>query len=128
MAMIGKIFPSTYVSAGDLKGDTTVTIDRVNDTEVVDEKTGETAPIVYFVGTKKGWRLNQTNAKTVVKITGEPNTDDWGGHKITLFPTQTDMKGEQVACIRVRLKTVDNRPDVPATGPVDDDLDDEIPW
>jgi hypothetical protein len=36
------------------------------------------------------------------KITGKSDSDEWAGYKVELYPTQTQMRGETVDCIRIR--------------------------
>jgi hypothetical protein len=50
----------------------------------------------------KKFGLNVTNAMTITELYG-PETDDWIGRYITLFPTKTrDQSGNWVDCIRLR--------------------------
>ena len=95
---IGQIFPSKYVSSGDLNGeDITVTIQRAR----IDEIEGEDCLMLSFEGRKKDFVVNKTNAKSIAKLHGD-ETDDWIGKQITLYQTQTEYKGEMVDCIRIR--------------------------
>lgn len=48
--------------------------------------------------------LNKTNAQTIAKVLGSPETDDWRGKRITLYPTTCQAFGETVDCVRVRDK------------------------
>ena len=75
--------------------------------EVVGE---DTALVCYFQGAKKGLVLNKTNANTIAELYG-PQTENWHGRVITLFPTQVDYQGRQVPAIRVRTQ----RPAGPVT-------------
>jgi len=98
MVNINDLFPSKYVKASDLKGrDVEVTI-RTVEVEKIDE---DERPVLYFQGMDKGLVLNRTNANSIAKLHGG-EVSKWAGKTITLFPTETDFKGEQVACIRVR--------------------------
>jgi hypothetical protein len=45
--------------------------------------------------------LNKTNAKTIAQLYGNKPAL-WAGKLITLYPTQTEMAGDTVDCIRVR--------------------------
>lgn len=45
--------------------------------------------------------LNATNRKTIQQLYGN-RPQDWVGKLITLYPSQTDMAGQTVDCIRVR--------------------------
>jgi len=96
---MNQAFPSDYLKASDLKGaDITVTMDRVE----MHELGSEEKPILYFKGTDKGLVLNKTNTRTIMDIYG-PESQEWAGNKIVLFPTQTDFQGRQVQCIRVKI-------------------------
>jgi hypothetical protein len=93
------MFPSKYVACGDLRGmDVPVRIARI---DMEDVSNGDLKPIVYFVGMKKGLVLNRTNAKRIATMHG-PETNGWLGKDITLYPSETEFKGETVPCIRVR--------------------------
>ncbi len=95
---INDAFPSNYVKCCDLQGrDVTVTINKV-----VMEKLGDDdKPVIYFQGTYKGLALNKTNASRIGNMLGL-DTDQWLGQVITLYPTETEFRGDIVACIRVR--------------------------
>lgn len=133
MPNINDVFPSRYVQASDLQGrDHDLTIERFEMEQMAD---GETCPVIYFKGHGKGLVLNKTNGRTIAGLYG-PNTDHWLGRPITLFPTQTDFQGRQVACIRVRMHApnasdghsdLDVPPppadaDAPAENPADDNF------
>jgi hypothetical protein len=99
---IGKVFPSRYLKVADLKGkDVTAMIKEVK-LEAVG-KGQDSKPVAYFKGTDKGLVLNITNSKRIAAIAGSEDTDDWTGHKVTLYPTETEFQGDVVECIRVRL-------------------------
>ncbi len=51
---------------------------------------------------KKCLPLNLTNFDAVVAITGEDDSDNFPGHKLELYPTQTEMRGKMTDCIRIR--------------------------
>lgn len=108
---ISEAFPSKYVSAAELQGqDVTVAMSHVVMEEVDDN---EPRPVLYFQGMSKGLVLNRTNATTIADMYGD-DTDGWAGRPITVFPTQTEFRGKQVACIRVRI----NKPVVQAAQPM----------
>ena len=46
--------------------------------------------------------LNKTNATTVADALG-PVTENWMGHRVTLFAVWTDFKGKQVQGMRLRM-------------------------
>jgi hypothetical protein len=96
--------PSKYLKAGDLDGHPClvtikgVAVERMND--------GKKAPVATFVeavgGEHKGFVLNVTNCKSIESISGSKDTDNWKGTHIVIYPTETEMGGERVDCVRVR--------------------------
>lgn len=102
-----------FMFAFDLGGvDRTVTIEKVTAGELT--STGgkrSKKPLAYFKESKSGkpLALNATNCKAIAAMYGN-DTDGWQGKRITLYPTQTQMGGETVDCIRVR-------PGIPADKP-----------
>ena len=98
---INDAFPSNYLKASDLKGtQAVVTIDRVDFEEGGRDK--EEKPVIYFVGKTKGVVLNKTNSRKITEIIGSAMTEEWQGHAIVLYPTETEFAGEMVECIRVK--------------------------
>ena len=92
-------FSGSWLKAADLRGqDVPVTIDRIER----EEFGGDPKMVIYFLGKERGLVLNKTNAMTIAQQHGD-ETDGWAGKQITLFPTQTDFQGKQVACLRIRL-------------------------
>jgi hypothetical protein len=92
------------LAAHDLDGrDVTITIERVVGGEVRGENNKKNKkPIAHIKGKTKKLALNVTNCKTIEQLVGTPDPAEWGGLRITLFPTTTDMGGKTVECIRVR--------------------------
>ena len=104
---LNDIYPSQTLKAEDLKGqDCTV---KIAGYESVSFDAGPKL-VLSFVGTDKTLVCNKTNSQTVAGFYGT-NLENWIGKEITLFPTQTEYAGKQVACIRVRLQP----PQPPAT-------------
>ena len=147
MPTITNIFPSKYLSAADLQNkDVVVTIDRVEMEEFDDNGRKVTKPVVYFQESAKAMIFNKTNATTVADITGQANTDNWGGAQICLYSTMVQFGAKMTEAIRVKrppdLTVVPTlspplRPTQDtvsaeatsasaATAQFDDDLDDEI--
>jgi hypothetical protein len=101
MPNINESFPSNYLKASDLQGrPVVVTIKEIKFESVGREK--DMKAVVYFVGKDKGIVLNKTNAKKITEITGSPLTEEWEGHAIVIYPTETEFAGETVECIRVK--------------------------
>jgi hypothetical protein len=98
------VFPSKFLKAEDLDADITVTIHDVSMEEFKgrEGKPDEQKAVAYFVELEKGLVINKTNWKTLVEVTGEEDTDNWKGHKITLCVIDVDSFGDVVAAIRVK--------------------------
>jgi hypothetical protein len=107
---MSEAFPSKWLKAADLAGDTPVTIKGFKQGKPYDD--GKPAYELSFVELDKTLGLNRTNWKTIEKLHGE-DTDDWTGKRITVYPTEVEFQGEQIMGIRVRL-TVPKDPHAPA--------------
>jgi len=95
-------FPSKYLKASDLNGeDLVATIDEVVEEEVGREK--KKKPVLYFRGKVKPLILNGTNFDSVVLVTGEEDSDEWPGEKITMFSTEVPFGDKMVDAIRIRV-------------------------
>lgn len=57
---------------------------------------------MYFDESDKGLVLNQVNGNMIEKICGDSETNEWSGKRVVLYATETEFRGQQVACIRVR--------------------------
>lgn len=82
--------------------DVTDTIVKVTAGAVGQKK--QKKPLIYLEHApgKKAFVANATNCKTISKILGTANVEEWVGQRITIFATTTEMAGETVDCIRVR--------------------------
>jgi len=112
MVNVNEVFPSKYLTAEDLQSrDHRLTISDVA-SETFDGQPGKPAStklVVFFKGKKKGFVMNKTNSRTLADAYG-PETDDWRGQDVIVFPTFVDFQGRQVAAIRCRVPTArDNR-------------------
>lgn len=102
---INNAFPSKYLKSGDITDeDMVLTISHVEIENVGQGGDTELKPIVYFTETDKGLVLNKTNAATIAKVVGTPETDGWPGKKIALFATEVDFQGKQTLALRVRIR------------------------
>ena len=123
------MFDRKYIGAWDLVDragkpyDVTARIARVVREELMNEKKKTSnKPIVYFEKAARGFALNKTNMKIIMGMYG-PNTDDWIGKLITMFPTKAQFGSETVDAIRVRPRIPQGRETPPApTPPVDDEM------
>lgn len=119
-------FPSKYLSADDLDGrEITVTIESA-DMEEVGQK-NEPKLVLSFRGKQKRMVVNRTNAKTIEKVLGSDETDDWIGQRIIIGPREVEFQGDMVLALRVSLKkpgqTVPPAKQKPTAPPPTDDLD-----
>ncbi len=94
-----EMFPSKYVSAGEIDDAITVTIDRVTMEEVGEDRSD--LPVVHFSDYPKGLVLNKTNTKKIASLHGT-DTEDWADKQVKLVRSETSYKGEEVECVRVR--------------------------
>jgi hypothetical protein len=96
-------FPSEYLAAFDLQGDDFLV--EISKVEMEDLRTiqGGTKKklVLSFKGAKKRMVCNKTNATAIAKLYG-PETKEWVGKTITLFPTQVEAFGEIVEAIRCK--------------------------
>lgn len=134
---INNSFPSNYLKAADLQNKTVKLTIRT----VIEEKMGsDIRPVLYFQGKDKGMVLNKTNAMTIAQMFG-PETDNWNGGTIEVFPAFVDYQGKQVQGLRVRMPVQQQAPAArPAAAPprqpapadagggYDNGFDDDIPF
>lgn len=117
MAHIKSFFDYKYIGAWSLKGrDVTVQIRKVDRVTLRNRQGADVKPVIYFDGSDKGFACNKTNAEAIVSMYG-PETDEWIGKRITLYPTQTQVGNKMTDCIRVR-------PQKPSTKTKAEKLDD----
>lgn len=93
------IFPSKYLSAGDLPDEgMTLTIKEITIERMQD---GAEKPIASFAERGvKDMIINVTKWNTLAKLYGD-ESDDWHGKKIAVRPGEVKFKGEMVACIDI---------------------------
>ena len=96
---INDLFPSNYLKADDLQGhEVECQIESVK----LEDLNGERKLVLYFRDRKKGLVLNKTNTQVLGASYG-PETDDWFGRKVVVYPDQTPFQGKLVPCLRVRV-------------------------
>jgi hypothetical protein len=79
-----------------------VTIEAIRMEEIGRDK--QTKPVLYFEEAGTGLILNKTNARTIARLLGTEEFDDWIGKTIKLYRTEVDFQGEMVESIRVRSR------------------------
>lgn len=98
------MFPSKYVKAADLGGrQVTLVIASVAIADLEgSDGTSKQKGVVTFENAKKAWILNRTCAEACKLMWGK-DTDDWIGHKITLYAQKMadPFGGGEIEAIRV---------------------------
>ena len=105
-------FLSQYITAAELVGKSpTLTINKVTLEQVESMKMGDDDSggkmkdkiVIYFAESKSGcgWFLNRINAEAIKEMWGR-ETNDWLGHKITLFTQQVRVGKKMEPGIRVK--------------------------
>jgi hypothetical protein len=103
---VNEFFESKYVSNPNLKGrPVTVTISAVQVETLQNGNTTEKKGVVYFSDASKGLVLNRVNCDVISAAFG-PETNNWIGRQITLYPDMTQFQGRPTACIRIRIPGV----------------------
>jgi hypothetical protein len=102
MATKNDVFPSRYLKAADLDEPIVLTVSEAPLEELKYQERAEKKVVMYFKQTNKVFPLNKVNWDSMEKITGKSDSDDWAGCKVELYPTQTEMSGETVDCVRIR--------------------------
>jgi hypothetical protein len=103
MATREEMFPSKHLKCADLEGKSVVVEIEKARTETLKALNGtaDIKTVLYFKGGSKDLPLNRTNWDSCAAICG-PDSDDWAGHKIELYPDKTTMGNKIVDCIRIR--------------------------
>lgn len=113
---LAELYPSKYLKAADLEGDTTVVMEGVK-TETLKKKDGsEEDKPVLLLNEQKPLVMNVTNANAIASIYGS-ETDDWIGKEVVLYAVEVTAFGETTEAIRVRNKAwMDKRKAKPGNG------------
>jgi hypothetical protein len=102
---INDAYPSKYLKASDLpdEGAEAYTIEGTEIEEIGRDR--EKKPVIHFEETDKGLVCNKTNARSIARLLGSDDFDDWIGHKIYLYRAEVEFQGDMVEAIRVKSKT-----------------------
>jgi len=119
-------FPGKYLRADDVEDEPILTIKDLQVEEVGPKK--EEKYILYFREEPKGLVLNKTNWKTIDKILGTDDTDEWFGKKIQLYSGTAQFQGEEVDAIRVRTNKGKKLAAAAALPAAEEEYDDKIPF
>lgn len=102
---LDQMFPRRYASGEDLQGRAVMVTIEIVQAETMRPGQGrpeETKYVLYTVEGKKGIILSRELAKQIAQITGESDTDNWPGKKITVYPQPMTVGGRPVVAIRAR--------------------------
>jgi hypothetical protein len=108
-------FGSSFLRTEDLNGeDLTVTIDTIEMQEIRNPDGGGTEgkPVLKFLDYPKSVILNNINWTSIETAYG-PESDDWYGKAIVIFPTQTQFGNRVVPCMRIRVPEAAPKETVP---------------
>lgn len=81
-----------------------VTIDFVEQEEVVSTDGKMEVCIVAHLAGEKPLILNKTNCKAISRLLGTPYIEEWSGHRITLAVQRVKAFGEETDAVRVKPK------------------------
>jgi hypothetical protein len=108
------------LQVSDLDAPIVATIKSVSSENVGSGEDAELKLVVRFKEPDiKAVVLNLTRAEAIETIVGDPDTDRWAGHRITLTKGMTRYQGKRVACIAIEKPTV-------AAAPAPSALQDEV--
>jgi hypothetical protein len=108
---LNEMFPHKYATGEDLAGKAvTVTITRIVAERM---RPNQASPevekfVIYFQETKRGVVLGRPLAKQIAQITGQDDTDNWPGHKVTLYPEAVTVAGVNRVAIRAKAASNGN--------------------
>jgi hypothetical protein len=95
-----QLFPSRWLKANDIAPDgEEVTIRSVTIEQVGQNR--ETKPVVAFEELDRALVCNRTNFSSIADLTGEPDTDNWPGHRVKLVRVHVPFGSKNVEAIRI---------------------------
>jgi hypothetical protein len=120
---IKELFPRKYANGSDLNGKPyTFTVRTVQLESIqLPGKPAENKPVIYFQEAHRGIILTRALAEQVAEILASPDTDNWQGRKVTIFPLPMRVAG--VDRIAIRARAAANGPSIPPAELQDDDPD-----
>jgi hypothetical protein len=126
-----EIYPSKYLKADDLYGQSrTMTIRGVDTEEFNDRGSVVIKPVLSFLETTKQLSLNKTNKNVLVSAFGK-DPQACLGKKVVLFPSTTLFNGRSTPCIRLSMPEGKGEPEKVKTAIPGSDSDlgtGDIPW
>ena len=128
MPDINEMMTSNYIKKEDLKSPTRLTINKCTHEDVGTLEKPEKKWVVSFMEDFKPLILNVTNIKAFARVTGDDNSDNWGGKQVVLFNDMTVEYQGKMGGVRVyqQMDVVDAPPNAePGSQTFPDD---EIPY
>jgi hypothetical protein len=104
---VNDTYPSKWLRAADLQDqEKTLTISDCSAEYFGQGDDAKEQIVVHFADDNiKPLGLNKTNAQTIADVFG-PETDDWIGEQIVIYPTEVDFQGKKTPAIRIhKMKT-----------------------
>lgn len=128
MPDISQMAESRFLKRADVGAGKLLTIESCDQQNVAKkDEAPEMKWCLHFSEIEKPVVLNRTNSELVAQITGERNSDNWGGHKVVLYDDPTiSFGGKLVGGIRVRAPRNKTAP-APSKPPVSELPEDEDP-
>ena len=123
-------YPSKYFKAKDYADDWTLTVEiEMARLEPFDNGKSQSEKLVtYFRRQKSGLVTGPTLFDQIADVTGENDSDNWKGHRVTLFRDTTQFQGKDTPCIRVRAPDTPPKKPAKKSVPKDDkpEFDDSV--
>jgi len=88
-----KYTESPYLKGSDLEEGERLTVTIKSAEEATFPQSGDTVPILGFLELEKQLTLNRTRITKLVELFG-PDTEDWLGKKISLYPVDVNYQGK----------------------------------
>lgn len=125
---LSEAFPSRFLKAQDVSAPARATIAGVAMEDLGDAR----KPVLTFQGRSKQLVVNLTNGRMLAAYFGD-EMNAWIGKEIEIYADKTNMKGQIVDCLRVRVPQAPaapfQAPAQPAAAPAAaGDPNDDIPW
>ena len=115
---MSEAFPSNFLKADDIAGrEPVVTIKEAALEKLGSGADAEEKLVLSFVESPKKMVVNKTNFDNICKATGQEDSDDWGGHKITITTREVDFQGKTVLALRVSILPPKTAAKAPAKAP-----------
>lgn len=103
MPRVKDMYPKKHLTPADLgKNSVNITIERINQVEVFDQKLNRTKKVwaMFFKGKNKYMIMNQTNANKLAEIFDSDDSDDWVGNKIVIYVDNITVGGQPKKALR----------------------------